>query len=398
MSKSGILTQLLAVFLTLALFTGTANTWASKTDNSILNITLPLKDAPGGSVNLKNGKQVTRLTETGSSRFSASIEKVEITKWRGSKVAALILAYDFGGSGTFKRLYFLTFKNSSWEPKAWYDLGDRTKVRYLSLYRHGAIYLGLIAHKKDDPACCPTKRILRIFHVTDSGLRPAGTFSVDLFPDEISCDTNLIDKSAHLELIPEVSFSPHGMGAASPIPTHVGLVVNNKTIVMRVINAQKYIEMWMKEKDPAINIAINRLKRALEKKASSLSPPFDILPPRPGVNDFAIFISHIPFKNGQGLGFVGRVTKDVTCISSSQLRFFYMGLDKKGNYLVTISKRVEPAKDLPSDLWLCSGGISGLQKQIKKLNDFFRTMTDEKAFPELVNLKRFIKGLEIKKR
>ncbi|NPA94563.1 MAG: hypothetical protein GXO58_03955 [Thermodesulfobacteria bacterium] len=360
-------------------------------------IQLPLKDAPGGVVTFENGKLVLHGHQGESSNFTATIEKSAEATWRGSRVAAVVLAYGFGGSGTFKKLYFLSLEDSAWLPKAWFYLGDRPKIRYLSLYRHGTIYLGMIIHQAKDPASCPTKRVLKVFDVTDTGLKPSGTYPVDLFPDEISCNPELLGQNATLELIPKVSFSPHAMGPVSPIPTHVALVLDGKRVAMRVIDVEKYIKMWMEQKDPAINIAITRLKRDLTKDVSSLSPPFDILPPVPGINDFAVYISHIPFKNGKGLGFIGRVAKDLTCITASQLRFFYMGLDNKGHYLVTMSKKLQPSSEaIPSKLWICDGGISGLQKQIKELSEFFETVPQEKAFPEMVNLKRFIKEVEIK--
>ena len=393
----GVLKLSFTIFLAVIILQGIALSEPLPTDLSHFQIQLPLKEAPGGVVTFENGRLALPGQQSDSSKFTAVIEKSAVATWRGSKVAAVVLSYSLGGSGTFKKLYFLSFEDSAWLPKAWFYLGDRPKIRYLSLYRHGTIYLGMIIHKAKDPACCPTKRVLKIFDVTDMGLKPSGTYPVDLFPDEISCNPELLGKNAKLELIPKVSFSPHAMGPASPIPTHVALILDGKFVPMRVINVEKYIKMWMEHKDPAINIAITRLKRDLNKDVSSLSPPFDILPPIPGINDFAIYLSHIPFKNGKGLGFIGRVAKDLSCITASQLRFFYMGLDHKGHYLVTMSKKLQPSSEVvPSKLWICDGGISGLQKQIKELGQFFGTIPEEKAFPEMVNLKKFIKGLEIK--
>ncbi len=361
------------------------------------DLVLPMKEAPGGKVLLKNGQFSGHYKkEGGEGTFNAVIERHAISLWKGTRVGALILSYNTGGSGVFKRLYYLTEKEKGWVPRAWVDLGDRVKIRYLSLYRHGSIYLGLIEHGKGEPMCCPTKRVLRVFNVTEKGLVPAATYKVSLFPDEIRCNPGLIDQSARLEMLPEVSFSPHNLGPSSAVPAHVALVVKNKSIVMRVIDVKAYLDMWWKEHDPTINIAIHRLKNALKKDVSQLSPPFDILPPRPGINDFAVFVSKIPLKNGHGIGFVGRVTKDVTCVDKSQLRFFYMGLDEKGKYLVTMSLKVNASPKLPARLWLCEKGIKGLKKQIQEIEKFVGGMDEKRAFPELLRIKGFLKSFEIR--
>ena len=369
----------------------------ASSSKAIVNLVLPMKEAPGGKILLKNGRFSGRhKKEVGGDTFNAVIERHAISSWKGARVAALVLSYETGGSGTFKRLYYLTEKEKGWFPRAWVDLGDRVKIRYLSLYRHGAIYLGLIEHEKGEPMCCPTKRVLKVFNVTEKGLVPAATYRASLFPDEIECDAKLMDPTARLEMLPEVSFSPHNIGPSSAVPTNVALVVKNKSIVMRVIDAKAYLDMWWKERDPTINIAIHRLKNALKKDVNQLSPPFDILPPRPGINDFAVFVSKIPFKNGLGIGFVGRVTKDVSCVDKSQLRFFYMGLDEKSKYLVTMSLKVSASPKLPSRLWLCEKGIKGLRKQIQEIEKFMGGMDEKSAFSELPRIKRFLGSLEIR--
>jgi len=392
------------IYITLSLFCFAlpflgSLSWGLAADASPLQgLVLPLNEAPEGKVTLKNGRFSRRYSKDSATSFWAVIERHVISNWKGSKVAAIILAYGTGGSGIYKRLYFLVKKERGWQPRGWIDLGDRVKIRYLSLYRHGAIYVGLIEHKKGEPLCCPTRRVLKVFNVTEKGLIPAATYRASLFPDEMACNTTLVDLSARLEMLPEVSFSPHNISHSSPIPAHVALLIKNKHIAMRVINVKDYLDMWWKEHDPTINIALHRLKRAFKKDVRQLFPPFDILPPRPGINDLALFVSKIPFKNGLGIGFVGRLTKDVTCVEKSQLRFFYMGLDKKGRYLVTLSLRVNPSPAIPERLWTCENGIKGLKKQIGEIETFMNGMDDSRAFPVLLKIKRFLASLEIRQK
>ncbi len=359
------------------------------------NITLPMEEAPKGLVPLANGHFSKKVTKNGQGAFFAEIEKIASDRWKGKKVAALVLSYNTGGSGVFKRLYFLTFYDNKWQSKWWIDIGDRTPIRYLSLYQHGKIFVGMVDHSDDDPMCCPSKRVLRVFDVTEKGLRPSGTFDIDLFPDEIICKPGLILHSWHMEIIPQISFSPHAASGQGAIPTHVALMSENR-IIMRVINLKKYKRVWLDKGDPSINIAIRRLKNALRYKSSSLQPPFDLLPPRPGLNDLALFFSKIHFKNGTGIGFVGRVIKDLVCVDKSQLRYFFMGIDKEGRYLVSLSKKVRVSEDVPTELWMCDKGVFGVSKQIENIGKSLSSLGEDKAFPELSKLKHFISTIEIR--
>ncbi len=359
------------------------------------NLELPLKDAPGGKVIIENGQLEKGYPVDSSNKFHAAIEKVATSSWKGTKVAALVLAYETGGSGNFKTLFFLSNREGKWLPKAWLQLGDRIKVRYLSLYRHGLVFLGMVKHKESDPMCCPTQRLLKVYEISGHNLKTYGTYKADIFPDEIKCNLALLNEKAKLELIPQISFSPHGQGLAWGMPTHVGLVTQENKIIMRIINAQEYIDLWFKEHDPTINIAISRLKRAIKKEPYLLSTPFDILPPRPGINDFAVSISKISFKNGTGIGFIGRVVKDLVCIDKSQLKFFYMGLDNSQKYLITFSKKVSVGKDLPPTIWICKTSIEGLKKQRNRLKKVFQDMGIDKLCPDYSRFARFISTVEI---
>ncbi len=389
------MSKYLNYLITLAIFMSVLGaysvpSWSTSTSADFGTLILPLKNAPGGQVILKDN------VANHNHHFKAYIEKSAVSVWKGAKVAAIVLDYETGGSGTFKVLYFLTLKDNHWVPKAWTDLGDRTKIRYLSLYRHGKIFVGMIRHRKNDPKCCPSLRELRVFDVTEKSLRSSGSYDVDLFPDEVSCDVASLGTTASLELIPAVSFSPHAKGHKRAIPTHVGLIENGKYVLMRIVNVKNYVDLWFQEHDPTINIAINRLKLALNKDVSTLSAPFDILPPRPGINDFAIFIKKIPFKNGIGIGFVGRVVKDLSCVDKKQLKFFYMGLDNKQKYLVTFSKKIAISEKVPSELWICKGGVAGLQEQLRKIKQKFLELGYDAVSKDLSKIYKFISTLEIK--
>ena len=71
------------------------------------------------------------------------------------KDAAVIYAYNTGGSGFFIMLCAVI--NDQGQPKniGLTDLGDRVKINSLSL-KSGKIIIDMVTHGPQDPACCPT--------------------------------------------------------------------------------------------------------------------------------------------------------------------------------------------------------------------------------------------------
>lgn len=69
--------------------------------------------------------------------------------------AAVIYAYNTGGSGFFMMLAAVVNDRSQPRNSAPADLGDRVKIKALRI-EGGKIILDLVVHGPKDPACCPT--------------------------------------------------------------------------------------------------------------------------------------------------------------------------------------------------------------------------------------------------
>ena len=76
-----------------------------------------------------------------------------------TKDAAVIYAYNTGGSGFFMMLGAVI--NDQGQPKniASTDLGDRVKINSLTI-QSGKIIIDMVTHGPNDPACCPTVKKL----------------------------------------------------------------------------------------------------------------------------------------------------------------------------------------------------------------------------------------------
>jgi hypothetical protein len=86
-----------------------------------------------------------------------------------SKDAAVIYAYNTGGSGFFTMLCAMI--NDHGKPKqiASADLGDRVKINSLSI-QSGKIIIDLVTHGPNDPACCPTVKKIATYSLVGNKL------------------------------------------------------------------------------------------------------------------------------------------------------------------------------------------------------------------------------------
>ncbi len=74
----------------------------------------------------------------------------------GAPDAAVILATNTGGTGTFMTLEAVLNQNGAAVPTATAQLGDRTKVKSVSI-AGGVITVDAVIHGPKDPLCCPTR-------------------------------------------------------------------------------------------------------------------------------------------------------------------------------------------------------------------------------------------------
>jgi hypothetical protein len=108
----------------------------------------------GEWVQLKNGEYTRRNPDT---PLFVNVVKIALGHLSNhqSQDAAVIYAYNTGGSGFFMVLCAVI--NDQGKPKniAQTDLGDRVKINSLGL-KAGKIIIDMVTHGPNDPACCPT--------------------------------------------------------------------------------------------------------------------------------------------------------------------------------------------------------------------------------------------------
>jgi uncharacterized lipoprotein YbaY len=137
------------------------------------NATYPSEIEKSGTITLTDGRyEGEPFVEGGASRpVVILVEPVAFGDLDGDGVedAAVILAANAGGSGTFISLEAV--RNEGGQPVhlASYLLGDRVQIESLAV-EGGQITLEMITHGPDDPMCCPTQKVIKTFTLQDEQL------------------------------------------------------------------------------------------------------------------------------------------------------------------------------------------------------------------------------------
>jgi hypothetical protein len=116
--------------------------------------------SPSGRVKLNNGTYKEKIVPDSSAELVVTLsDKMAFGDLNGDgkQDAAVILITDLGGSGTFLYLAAVIDQNGSPNNVASQLLGDRVKVKNLSI-SSGEISVEMIKHGPTDPLCCPSSQ------------------------------------------------------------------------------------------------------------------------------------------------------------------------------------------------------------------------------------------------
>jgi hypothetical protein len=113
-----------------------------------------------GTIRLNNGVFKHQYGKGATQMNLVTLEKIAFGDLNGdgSGDAAVILAWQNGGTGTFK--YLVAIQNSSGLPQQIDSilLGDRVQIEGLSI-ASGAVALEMVTQAPSDPMCCPTQQV-----------------------------------------------------------------------------------------------------------------------------------------------------------------------------------------------------------------------------------------------
>jgi heat shock protein HslJ len=130
------------------------------------NTTYPSEWEESGTITLTDGRyEGEPFVEGGVSRLVVTlIEPVAFGDLDddGVEDAAVILASNAGGSGTFIDLTAVLNQHGMPKPVATTSLGDRARIQSMTI-ESGQIVLEMITQGPDDPMCCPTQQVVETY-------------------------------------------------------------------------------------------------------------------------------------------------------------------------------------------------------------------------------------------
>jgi hypothetical protein len=130
----------------------------------IKNLNYPSNEAVFGYIKLTDGKYVEKNDNSDETLAITLTEFVATGNLDSNPVndAAVILTADPGGSGTFYYLHAIYNGGFYIYSIANIFLGDRIKIKSLKIDER-LIYIDMVVHTEDDPACCPSMDSTRVF-------------------------------------------------------------------------------------------------------------------------------------------------------------------------------------------------------------------------------------------
>jgi hypothetical protein len=122
----------------------------------------------GQQYHLQDGKYQAR-DDRSNSTTSVELVKDALGDLSGAGDAAVIVASNFGGSGTFYKLIAVLNEKGAPKESGAADLGDRQKINALSIANQ-RITVDFLTQGPKDPLCCPTQHLVREYQLVNGQL------------------------------------------------------------------------------------------------------------------------------------------------------------------------------------------------------------------------------------
>jgi len=278
----------------------------------------------------------------------------------GQDAAAVVIAENGGGSGTFVYLAVVVDQDGTPVNVATTLLGDRVYVTSLAI-ADDQITLEAVAQGPNDPMCCPSQIVTQTYTLDGDTLTVVDESIIGTVPQISIANAPNGYTTTFIPATPYDASNPPGPVGA-PLHTVVAFGEDDPTTVMQdgkpyiaVYPAAAYASLWTDAGDTTIGNTITNLTVLLAARPDAPTPPMPILPPPGAVNDLATHVEFIDANGFSGVRFVGRVAQDASPILNDQLNYYFQGLSTDGQFVVVaqspITTTVLPAtvKDLPAD-------------------------------------------------
>ncbi|MBE2223256.1 MAG: META domain-containing protein [Anaerolineae bacterium] len=121
-------------------------------------------------VTLSNGIYQEAIPDSAASMNTSLLDKAAFGQIDGQPAAAVTLATNNGGSGTYIDLAVVTFADGAATNVATIMLGDRVQVNSVEISESGIIVVDMVEAGEGDPLCCPTQHVINLYALQDGEL------------------------------------------------------------------------------------------------------------------------------------------------------------------------------------------------------------------------------------
>ncbi len=270
----------------------------------------------------------------------------------GLESAAVLLAENGGGSGTFVSLAVVQDVGGTPTNVASTLLGDRVDVSNLAITADGLIVVDMVTQGPSDPMCCPTMPATIAFALIDGQLVEVAEVTATIDATDVSTNVSaaIVQATAYDNTMP-----PSGQGEPKhPVwsldDNDAATVMQNFGPYVAVYSVPAFQQIWEDAGDPLVADTLTQLNVLLSAQPENPPPPLPILPPMPATNDIAAQVSYVDLADGGvGMRWVGRLSQDASPVMDSQLRYFFQGLTGDGQRLIVAMVPVTTGV-LPADI------------------------------------------------
>lgn len=266
----------------------------------------------------------------------------------GQEAAAVVIAENGGGSGTFVHLALVLDQGGTPVNTSNAFLGDRVLVTVLELRGDGTVVVGLTQQGEDDPFCCPTLPTLLTYRVVGDQLVFEQGVTVALDAGGVSATKF----GMVLPAVPDSFEAPPG-----PLPLRAVYSLDGtapatvmemgRTAYVGVYPVQEWIDLWAEQEPNTVEQTIADLQTLLGEQPEAPGAPMPLLPPFAAGNDLVTQVRYLELPDGAGVRFVGRVTQVQEPVAAEELAYYFMGLSSDGAHVymarVPVSTDLLPA-------------------------------------------------------
>lgn len=152
-----------------AVIKGSAVNESAVIDNDLENAEYSSLSMYKGKVKLSRGMYRAKAKGSATETIVALTNHIAFGKSANREGSAAILVTNIGGSGFFYDLAFMVKEKGKQRNIATTALGDRVKIKSLSI-ENGNIIVHMVKHTKKDPICCPTLDVTQKYTLKDNKL------------------------------------------------------------------------------------------------------------------------------------------------------------------------------------------------------------------------------------